>query len=62
MRPGTVLIYYVLAVCITPREKGSTYLAHYQNCVFLVAIVTFYCTVLLLQKYIFKVCVVSFGF
>ena len=41
-------------------DLGVTYLVCYQIRVFVIAIVTGECTVLLLQKYGFKVCAISF--
>ena len=61
-RPGRVLFYYMISICITRRGWGSTYLVCYETCILVLAIVTNEYAVLLLWKYGLKVCVVSFGF
>ena len=61
-RPGIVLFYYMISICITWRGWGSTYVVCYQTCVIVLSIVTNEYAILLLWKYGLKVCVVSFGF
>ena len=60
--PWYISVYYVGFICITWRGKGSASFVCNQHCVVEIDIVTDEFTILILQKYGFKVWCIPFGF
>ena len=62
MRPGKVIFYWVLDICITWRGLRICNLVCYQTRITAIANITGESTILLILKYVIKICAVLFGF